>query len=335
VRNAIRHAYGNARLRAMKSRLLQPEDGALCRAAPSLSALASALGLTGATNVGVIDTAGFEALLADYGKVIRNYPDGRALWLALLARLETDNLKLAWRARALSVPKERWVPLWRPFGALERLPLSFWRDSGSLREAVRRTADTPYGSIAADALRTREQDLPGADLAIDRFAWAGVTRAARDLPRRERATRGLVLARVRERDLDLLARAGPFHGLTAELAVAATVALSEEASPGAWRELAARAPRWGPLPRSLPRWFTAASTRASSWDSVFLSLRRRRREACRRAFLGPPFLLAPPAAYLLLREEQWRASVALAESRGSAGSETTLDRVLTASAMGG
>ena len=136
-------------------------------------------------------------------------------------------------------------------------------------------------------------------------------------------------------DLDLLARAGPFHGLTADLALAATVALPGDGSDAAWTELAARAPRWGPPPKRLPRWFTAAATRASSWDALFLSLRRRRREACRRAFLGPPFTLAPPSAYLLLREEQWRAAVALAESCGSTAGETALDRVLGASAMGG
>lgn len=329
----MRHAYGNARLRAMKSRLLTAEDGVLCRAAGSAPALGAALGLPGASSADAIDAAGFAGLMADYAKVIAWYRSGHALWLALLARLEAENLKLGWRARARSLPFSRWVKLWRSFGALERLPLAAWSESGSLREAVLRTAGTPYGGIAREVFQARERDLPGADLAIDRWAWAAVARAARGLPRSERAARDLVLARVRERDLDALRRARAVHGMTPEVAVASTVELPEEAPPAAWKELASRATTPGPLPRGLPRWLAAGG--ALSSNALALRMRRQRYQACRRAFAGPPFLLAPPAAYLLLREEQWRAGVALAQPRGVPEADEALDRVLAASAMGG
>jgi hypothetical protein len=330
----MRHAYGNARLRAMKSRLLTAEDGVLCRAAAGAPALGAALGLPAASSAGAIDAAGFAGLLADYVKVMAWYRSGEALWLALLARLEVENLKLGWRARARSLPASRWVKLWRPFGALERLPLDAWSESGSLREAVLRTAATPYGAIAREVFQAREKDLPGADLAFDRWAWAAVSRAARALPRSERAARDLVLARARERDLDALGRARAVHGMTPEVAVAATVELPGEAPPVAWQELASRAPTTGPLPRGLPRWLAAAGGALSSYDTLALRMRRQRYQACRRAFAGPPFLLAPAAAYLLLREEQWRAGVALAQPRDLPEADEALDRVLAASAMG-
>lgn len=334
MRSALRHAYGNARLRAMKSRLLTAEDGGLCRAAASAPALGAALGFPAAASLQAIDAAGFSGLLADYATVMRAYPSGGPVWQALLARLEVENLKLGWRARARSLPASGWVRLWRPFGRLERLPLAAWSESGSLREAVLRTADTLYGGIAREVLRTRERDLPGADLAIDRWAWAAVARAARMLPRRERAARDLALARVRERDLDTLRRGCATHAMTPDVAVAATVELPEEAPPGAWKELASRAPAWTALPRGLPRWLAAAGN-VLSWDALALRIRRQRREACRRAFVGPPFLLAPPAAYLFLREEQWRAGVAFGQPRGTAEADAALDRVVAASAMGG
>ena len=330
----MRHAYGNARLRAMKSRLLTGEDGVLCRAAGSAPALGAALRLPGAASSGAIDAAGLAGLLGDYAKVMAWYRSGEALWLALLARLEVENLKLGWRARARSLPASRWVKLWRPFGALERLPLAAWSESGSLREAVLRTAPTPYGGIAREVFQARERDLPGADLALDRWAWAAVARAARLLPRSERAARDLVLARVRERDIDALGRARAIHGMTPEVAVASTVELLEEAPAAAWQELASREPPMGPLPRGLPRWLTAAGGALSS-DALALRMRRQRHQACRRAFAGPPFLLTPAAAYLFLREEQWRAGVALAQPRGVPEADDALDRVLAASAMGG
>lgn len=330
----MRRAYGNARLRAMKSHLLTAEDGVLCRAAGNAPAVGAALGLPGASSADAIDAAGFAGLLDDYAKVIAWYRSARALWLALLARLEVENLKLGWRARARSLPASRWVKLWRPFGALERLPLADWSESGSLREAVLRAAATPYGGVAREVFQARERDLPGADLAFDRWAWAAVARAARALPRKERAARDLVLTRVRERDLDTLRRAREVHGMTPEVAVASTVELPEEAAPAAWQELASRAAAPGPLPRGLPRWLAAAGGLLSS-DALALRMRRQRYHACRRAFAGPPFLLAPPAAYLLLREEQWRAGVALAQPREVPEADEALDRVLAASAMGG
>lgn len=334
MRSALRHAYGNARLRAMKSRLLTAEDGVLCRAARSMASLAAALGLPEPASAATIDAAGFAGLLADYAKVLRAYPAGERLWHALLARLEVENLKLGWRARVRSLPSSRWVGLWRPFGRLERLPLADWSDSGSLREAVARSAGTIYGGIAEEVFRTRERDLPGADLAFDRWAWVALERAARALPRRERPTRDLIRMRVRERDLDLLRRGGAAHHLTPDAAVAATVELPDEVPADVWKEIASRAPAWGPLPHRAPRWL-AAGGNVTSWDALALRIRRQRREACRRAFEGWPFLLATPVAYLLLREEQWRAAVSFAQPRGAAEADAALERVLAASAMGG
>jgi len=45
------------------------------------------------------------------------------------------------------------------------------------------------------------------------------------------------------------------------------------------------------------------------------SERRRRRTACRRAFIGSPYLLAPLVAYLLTRDAEARALVSIAEVR--------------------
>ena len=98
--SAARFAYGNARVRAMKSRLLGPLDASVLRSAPSLAALAGALGIPAPAGARQLHAGLFEHLVRDYGKVIAGFPRGKSLFLALLGLHEIENLKLGWRARA-------------------------------------------------------------------------------------------------------------------------------------------------------------------------------------------------------------------------------------------
>jgi len=81
---ARKYAYGNARVRARKSRLLGPDDAAslLDRdvAAGTLHALADDTPLQAGPS---LVPALFARLAADYKVVIESYPSARELWLAL------------------------------------------------------------------------------------------------------------------------------------------------------------------------------------------------------------------------------------------------------------
>lgn len=328
-------AFGNARVRAMKSRLRTPEDLRLFRAASSVAALASAAEIETPCEARELTAGPFADLLADYQKLMDAYPAGASLFRALLQLHEIENLKLGWRASARSLPANRWAHLWKPLGRHETLRLSCWRESASLRDAASCARGTPYEGIARDAFRAHEADEAAAELAFDRWAWSSLVAEARRLPRREGEAKRLALSRVRERDFDALRRAISSYGLSADAAGASTVLLREEENPERLRGLAQWAPGAGPLARELPRLLSLGLPAAGGWDDLFLALRRQRREDCLRAFRGYPFRLAPPLAYLLLREEENRGYSALAESRGKPETAPALERVLAASAMSG
>jgi vacuolar-type H+-ATPase subunit C/Vma6 len=302
-----RFAYANARLRGMKSRLLGPQDGFALRAAPSLAALAGGLGTAPPADARQVRLELLAALVRDYGKVMASYPRGGPLFGALLGLHEIENLKLAWRAHARGLPAERWTPLWRPLGRLGALQLENWRRAASLREAAALARGTPYEPVVAEALRVHEKDPASAELSFDRFASRRLADRARSLPRKEKAARDLVLSLVRERDADAVRRAIVSGRFAPEHARQAAAVFPEDLPAGA-------AP---PEPGRLT------------------ALRRGRRKACRAAFLGPPLRLAPPVAYLLLREEEVRAVTALAEACGAPAPAEAIERAFAASALAG
>lgn len=292
----LAYAFGNARTRAMCSRLRRPLDLPFLQSAQSVGALGEAVGLEGIATSAELGRRLFARLLEDWGKLLDAYRPGRPLLRALLGLHEIENVKLAWRARSRNVPPDRWTGFWKPLGRLEEVPLAAWRDAASLRDAVAACARTPYGPLLSRLGAAGGGDPAADEMAMDRWAGQRLARAAAALPRAERAARSLALAVLRDRDADLVQRAAT-RGLSPENAAAATVL--------------------GEPPDALD-----ATER-----------RRSRRRLALRAFLGPPFRLAPAIALLLLREQEARAIEALARALENHSPDAAA-RVLAGSAMG-
>ena len=345
---AFRLSFGNARMRARKSRLRTASGARLAGSAPGVAAFADALGLPAAHDAAGIDRVLFDRLIEDYRRIIDDYSSARPLLFALLARHEVENLKLGWRALARGLPPSRWARLWRNFGRLETLPLEGWRDASSLRQAVRSANAGPWGTIVRETLEAHEHDPPAAELALDRFAFARIAEEAEKLPRREAIARRLALSLVYERDLDSFRRAMVFSGVSPEIAGAATVRLTRDLPE---EDLVALAGWTGgvlPFDLRLPAGIVPSSRVIPGWDALRIAIRRERVATCRRAFAGPPFRLAPAIAFVLLREGETRGLTALATTlpsppaRGGRGQEadrgtespSALDRVFSASLLG-
>jgi vacuolar-type H+-ATPase subunit C/Vma6 len=292
-------AFGNARVRAMRSKLLRPEDGFALRAGTSLAALAAALGAAPQASARLLRLELFVGLVRDYGRVAASYPRGATLFQALLGLHEIENWKILWRALVRRVPEARWAPLWRPLGRLETLRLDDALSAASLFEAAVLSRNTAYEDVTAEALRAPDGDLGAAERIFDRFATRRLAEEARRLPRRERAARELALAVVRERDARARRHAAAAGGSPEEIRLAAAVFTEESSADG----------------------------------SALPDLSRMRRKACRSAFLGPPLTLGPAVAYLLLKEEEVRAVGALAEACGLRPPAGALDRALAGSAL--
>jgi hypothetical protein len=257
------------RARAARSRLLGEDELARLRAGPRASVLAELhLGDDALAAWRIL----WERLVADYATMLRSLPDGRELVQALLGLHEIENVKLVGRAVRNGVPPERWAPWWRPLGRAASISFADWNTVGSAAALVERAARGPY----AEAARLAAGEKDGGEVLIDRWASRRVVLAARALPARDREARDLALARVRERDLDVLARADAW-GFTPEQAARACALLPDELGTAAVQTLRAPAERGR-------------------------ALRAERLARCRRTFLGPPLALTPAIALLMIEE---------------------------------
>jgi hypothetical protein len=330
-----RLAFANARVRALKSQLSGAD---LVARLGVLRRLQSPARVSGdprpIDDVASLPARGFHQLVAWYGVVLHSYPAGQPLVLALLRLHEIENLKLAWRAAAGSHAFDRWKALWQPLGALESLRIEDCRDVTSLQNLAELLQVTPYRDVAEAMLRTHARDLLAAELGFDRWASQSIVHAAVALDRSEVAARALALAVVRERDLNLLSRGPREFGLSPDAVVGTLVWLPKELKPAELARLATWTPREGAGTRAWPRTWTRLAGRAVEWDDLLASFRRARRQQCRRAFLGPPYCLAPAVALLLLKEEEVRGIASIHEAGSRPDMEAALARALSASALG-
>jgi hypothetical protein len=317
-------AYANARMRALKSQLLDADAVRPLRV-PEGRATAA---------IANLPADRFCQLLRCYGVVLRCYPSGKDLFRTLFALHEMENLKLAWRALVRSRPFDLWRSLWRPLGVLGTIQLDTCRERTSLADLVSSLRKTPYADIANSVLRAHANDLTAAELAFDRWASAGIASAAASLGAGETATRELAFALVRERDLNLLRRGVRAFRLSPDAVLGSLVLLPRELPSDDLARLATWTSEEGRILPMWPKSWKAGPQLPADWDSLLVAIRRARRRACRRAFLGSPYCLAPAVALLLLQAEEVRGLEAIRDSAGNPEDAPVLDRVLAASALG-
>jgi hypothetical protein len=301
VNAPVRFSTGFARVRAMRSRLWTPLDRALL--------LRAGLEPGGAPLSGELAVV-LPRLIGWYVVVDKVYPAARPLTACLLRLHEIENVKLLWRAaiRGRQPPRECWRPL------DPRATVRYVDRALTAAGLIRHLARTPYAAVAHALMRSHPSDLPAAETGLDRWAWLALDAEAARLPRRERAAADLVRLLVIEHDLDLLRRGAGF-GLEADLVAKATIVLSSLHGVRALAPLAAWTPAAGPLHASMPPRLAARLGAPGGWDEAIRRIRRERVRACRRAFLGWPYQLAPAIALLLLREAQAAAALSLAAAR--------------------
>jgi hypothetical protein len=307
-----RIGFANARIRALKSRLLTAD---IRRATRPESRPA-------------ID------LITCYRVVLDSLPSARPLALALLARHEIENVKLLWRAVTRGRSIARWSPLWRSLAPLATFSLDAARECTSLTQLAALLRTTPFGQIADAMWRGHHDDLLAAELGFDRWMSRRLLDVTSSLDGSETIVRGLIESLVAEHDLSLLRRGVATYKLSPDALAGTLVLLPRLMSSERITSLATWTPGQVGFRGEWPRAWRVIVADADDWDAVSLRWRRARYHMCARAFLNQPFCLAPAVALLLLAEEQARAVAALGETRGDTVETPSLRFALAASAIG-
>jgi vacuolar-type H+-ATPase subunit C/Vma6 len=326
--STARLAYGNARVHARKSRLIAPAIlVALATAERPDRTIEGWRDLESDADAVSLAQLAFGRLADDYAALIRAYPSGAAVLSALARLQELENVKLAWRAVTYRAQPAQWHSLWRPMGLMETLSLSRCASAASFDQLVAAMSGTRFGDVSAGVLRAHPGDLAAAELAFDRWGSHVVVAAARALSRREDVARCLVYTVVYERDVAVIERARGSLAASPHVAMRMASVLGELLDASSVRVLS----QWvgeGGAPLTLPRQLSPRRRSVNTFAALRRAIRVARRTACRRAFRGQPFSLAPAVALVLLREDEARALVSIGELRARHASTADVVRVI-------
>ena len=304
--------FANARIRALKSRLLSAEVRRATQpdSRPALD------------------------LISCYRVVLDSLPAARPLALALFARHEIENVKLLWRAVTRGHSIARWSPLWRSLEPLATFSLEAARECTTLSQLAAILRNTPFGQISDAMRRGHPDDLLAAELGFDRWMSRRLLEVSGALAASETIARGLIESLVAERDLNLLRRGVATYRLSPGALAGSLVLLPRLMPPERIASLVISTPAQPEFRDQWPRAWRPIVADAADWDALMLRWRRARYQMCARAFLHQPFCLAPAVALVLLAEEETRAVAALRETRGDSNEMTSLRFALAASAIG-
>ena len=323
-----RLAYANARVRARKSRLVPAAVLAALAAAdrPGLT-ISGWRDLESDGDAASLMALVYARLMDDYLAVIRAYPTAEAVLRALAQLHELENVKLSWRAATYGAEAVRWHALWRPMGPLETVSRTTCTGVLSVRQLATVLSKTPFEGIAGVVAQAHAEDLAAAEMAFDRWGSETLVMTADRLPHSERAVRDLVRRVVSERDVAVVERAiGPL-GLPASAAIRMTTVLGAAFGAAGARRFTEWSGRTG-APLALPRQLAADRPAVRTFVELGRAIHAARRAACRHVFLENPFCLAPPIALVLLREDETRALLSIAELRARHRSTADAARLL-------
>jgi hypothetical protein len=215
--NTPGRAYGFARVSAMKSTLLTPEDVVAIRCTTDARAsdrAAAALEIDE-------EPKRFARLISRYRSVLRAYVEADPIIRRMLQLHEVENVKLAWRAAIRKIEAARWQPLLRNLEELATIDAARLGSANTLYEVAQSLARTPFEEVAESVLGAHGDDLAAAELAFDRWASVRLLDSVSLMGEAEHLARDIIIELVRERDDELAARGVIAYGLSPEAAAAA------------------------------------------------------------------------------------------------------------------
>jgi V/A-type H+-transporting ATPase subunit C len=336
------YAAISTKVRAMYADLLTPQDMTRLSDSPDLPTLISALKSTpyGKYLSGLKDNEltsrrvilQVRHRLADsYSSVVQQAPEQtRPLVRQLFRYFEVGNLKAvlrsiqtvsSWRSDVAAWDRVREVLF--PFGSFSTIPAQAMVESGSISSAVDLLKGSPYESTMSFAMKrfSTEQNLFPLEVALDLDFWRRLWGEVKNLKGKDREMGGKLIGSLLDlNNLMWVIRYKTYHNLSEEELINYTLPFGYQVRDEDVRAIAAGADIASVVSRiypNIPDVNALLERPQAGLPKLEYLLKQQVMRQCVSAFIGYPFHIGLPLAYLLLSDFEIQDLVVLIEAKSS------------------
>jgi len=329
------YAAISARVRAMYSSLLSPQDFARLSDAPDFASLITQLKQTAYApylenlkdkdlTPQKVDLAIKGRLADSYHSVIHMAPEhARALLKQLYRYFEVQNLKAVLRAIVTDPSWERVEDVLFPMGSMTVLPAQAMVESGGVAAAVELLQGTPYYETLSFAMKrySAEQNLFPLEVALDLYYWRQLWQEAKKLQGQDREQAARIIGSLMDvNNLMWVIRYKVYHGLSEEEVINYTLPFGYRVRDEDVRAIAAGADLSSVVGRvfpGIPDLNALLDKPRTGMPQLEIQLKRHLMRQCLAAFTGNPFHIGVPLAFLILSELEIEDLTVLIEAKSS------------------
>jgi V/A-type H+/Na+-transporting ATPase subunit C len=329
------YAAISARVRAMYSSLLSPQDFARLSDAPDFPTLITQLKQTAYgpylenlkdkdMTPQKVDLAIKGRLADSYYSVIHMAPEhARSLLKQLYRYFEVQNLKAVLRAIITDPSWERVQDVLFPMGSMTVLPAQAMVESGSVGAAIELLQGTPYYETLSFAMKrySAEQNLFPLEVALDLYYWRQLWQEAKKLLGQDRDQAARIIGSLMDvNNLMWVIRYKIYHGLSEEEIINYTLPFGYRVRDEDVRAIAAGADLSSVVGRvfpGIPDLNALLEDPRAGLPQLEIKLKRRLMQQCLAAFIGNPFHIGLPLAFLILSDLEIQDLTVLIEAKSS------------------
>jgi len=347
------YAAISTKVRAMYSNLLTPQDVVRLSDSPDFSSLVSSLKSTqyGPHLSQLKDNEitprrvilQLKKRLADsFSSVIQMSPEGsRPIVKQLYRYFELGNLKAILRSivtveswNADLAPWDRVKDVLFPFGAFSSLPAQAMVETGNIGTAVELLKGSPYESSLSFAMRrySTEQNLFPLEVALDLDYWRRLWAEAKKLSGQDREQAIKIVGSLLDmNNLMWAIRYKVYHKLSEEELINYTLPFGFRVKDDDVRAIAAGTDPAGIISRIFPAITDVSSlleNPKAGLPKLEVELKRQVMRQCTSAFVGNPFHIGLPLAFLVLSDLEIQDLVVLVEAKSTEISDGDFRSVL-------
>lgn len=329
------YAAISARVRAMYSSLLSPQDFERLSDAPDFPTLITQLKQTAYgpylenlkdkdLTPQKVDLAIKGRLADSYYSVIQMAPEhARPLLKQLYRYFEVANLKAVLRGIVTDPSWERVREVLFPMGSVTILPAQAMLESGNVGAAVELLQGTPYYETLSFAMKrySAEQNLFPLEVALDLYYWRQLWQEAKKLQGQDREQASRIIGSLMDvNNLMWVIRYKVYHQLSEEEIINYTLPFGHRVRDEDVRAVAAGADLSTVVGRvfpGIPDLNTLLEQPRTGLPQLEVQLKRHIMKQCLAAFTGNPFHIGVPLAFLILSDLEIQDLTVLIEAKSS------------------